>query len=97
MSENPFEQAARAKKVAALVAHFDRFLLGAKLDPFADAMQMVRSLETMKPVVWEHHAILARCTRKPSPETRREVISVYQGRVVAYEARQPETQSERVA
>jgi hypothetical protein len=85
MSANQFEQAARAKKVAALVAHFDRFLIGAGLDLYADAFQLIRSLEAMKPEVWEHHAIAARLTKPPSDTTKREVIAVYQGRVVEHE------------
>lgn len=92
---NPYEQANRAKKVAALVAHFDRFLLGAGLDAHAD--QMIRSLEAMKPEVWEHHAIAARLASKPSETTRREVIAVYQGRVVAFEAREDAAELARVA
>ena len=87
MSENVFEQAARAKKVAALVAYFDEFLTAAGLDPHSDALNMTQTLEAMKPRIWDSHAIVgAGLSRGPSETTRREVIAVYQGRVVAYEA-----------
>lgn len=84
---NQYEQANRTKKVLALVAYFDEFLTAAGVDPHTHSGDMARTLEAMKPDIWDSHAVVGAGLKKgPSETTRREVIAIYQGRVVAREA-----------
>jgi hypothetical protein len=76
MASNAFEQAARAKKVARLVAHFDQWITDAGHDPRANAKLVADTLFRMSGEFWTQHAIT--CGLKPpSDTTREEVIAVY--------------------
>ena len=85
---NQFEQAARAKKVARLVAHFDQWITDAGHDPRQNAKLVADTLYRMSVEFWMQHAIT--CGLKPPSETtREEVIAVYLDR-----AANPELSSE---
>lgn len=79
MAANQFEQAARAKKVARLVAHFDQWIKQAGHDPIANAQMVSEAIHRMTEQTWAQHLVVCGYNpkRKPSRETRDEVIAVY--------------------
>lgn len=75
-TENEFTRLARAKKVAAFVAHFDAWISEAGLDPIADSAHIAETLRKMKPVVRVQHSIVCG-QRAPSETTWNALIAVY--------------------
>jgi len=74
--ENEFARSARAKKVAAFVAHFDAWVAEAGLDPIGDSEHIAETLRKMKPVVRIQHSIVCG-QREPSETTWNALITVY--------------------
>ena len=81
-ASNAFARVARAKKVAALVEHFDRLLARMGKNPHAVAAEMARTLRDFDQLSWFAHAKSAG-QRKPSLETQADVIATYERRAVA--------------
>jgi len=82
--ENPFQQAARAKKTLKLVEHFDREMLVNGLDPFVHSIAMVTMLrDQTSEAQWRIHATLCG-QRPPSDDTKKSVINAYERRAEAF-------------
>jgi hypothetical protein len=80
---NAHAQAARARKVAALVAYFDAALVRLGKCPRRDAAEIARTLrDQFDQLSWFAHARAAR-QRRPSLTTQAQVIAVYEQRVAA--------------
>lgn len=85
MAANQFEQLARARKVRRLVAHFDQWIKQAGHDPLTDAQMVADAIHRMTDPIWTQHLVVCGYNpkRKPSRETRNEVIAVYLDRAGA--------------
>lgn len=83
---NYFEQANRARRVRALVAHFDRWVADAGHCPRGNAGLVAETLTRMLPRIWALNAAVAGLKSAPSGVTRRAVVRVYLDRAAALAA-----------
>ena len=75
--ENPYETAARLKKVAAMVAKIDEAAIAKGLNPFKHAALIHLSLEKYTPDNWKVVDRIAKLKSESSPETRLAVKMEY--------------------
>lgn len=76
---NPFEQAARARKVLAMTLYFDIEFAKRDVDPVRDATRVVEYLRALTKEEWAMHAVRAG-QNPPKDESQAEIIAVYVAR-----------------
>lgn len=80
MAENSFAEAARARKVAAMVRYFDRRFIAVGRCPYREAAELAAMLrDSVSEHQWKHHAVLAG-QNKPSATTIALIIAEYEKR-----------------
>jgi hypothetical protein len=80
MPENSFADAARARKVAAMVRYFDRRFIAVGRCPYREAAELATMLrESVSDEQWKHHAVLAG-QKKPSVTSIALIIAEYEKR-----------------
>ncbi len=79
MSENSYAEAARAKKILAMVQFFDRRFIAVGRCPYREASDLADMLRGCSEDQWKHHAVQAG-QNKPSSTTVALIIKVYEDR-----------------
>ncbi len=83
MGSSSFADAARAKKVLALVRHFDRLFIAVGRCPYREADALAEMLrESISEDDWKRHAVIAG-VKPPSADSVAMVIHEYEERAAA--------------